>query len=513
MLPLESTPQQAENPERRAKADRLLDLIRQLRRRKQDQPLDFYKPLPHQDVFHRSLARTRLLIAANRAGKSEPNVVECCRYAYGRNPYRPHVKAPNVGWVISLSNEAQRDILQPKFERYVAKNDIEHIRYRQRGVWDQLILKNGSIIGFKSCEMGREVLQGTALHWASFDEEPDQDIYDEIMVRLADYRGDSWLSFTPVNGMTWTWDSFASIEPDVLKKRSIEIFRASMWDNARSKGGHIDDDEIRRLEESIPDPAMRAIRIYGEYRSQVGRVYKSFDPNVHCVDRLPETIMGDDGLIKPHLDVYVGIDTGRCFSANFVVVDYFGNMFLFAEYFAEERPLSEHARAVLNIANTYGVSPTYILDRSSQFFTDLAEFGIVPLHADNDVESGISAMQEVMRFNPDQQKGPQYGNPAFYVVRPKCPRFLWEVVRYQWDTPALSGPAAGEKKNAPRKKDDHSMDSARYIASHHPEPSRPPTPEDDNRPIHVKIRDRIKSRLTAKVEERNQSDGLGLNDY
>jgi phage terminase large subunit-like protein len=488
------------------------ELLAARRRRKESKPWEFYRPLKKLAGFHVSKARVKAIIAANRAGKTEAHVIQAIRYALGQNPHK-EIPVPNHGWIVSVSNDAQREILQPKFERYLPKEFLRNIVYRQRRVWDQLILPNGSIIGFKSCEMDRKVFQGAALHWASFDEEPDQDIYQEVLTRLTDYRGDAWLTFTPINGMTWTYDEF--VDPKTKNKNS-EVFTSSMWDNAKSAGGHIDDDEIRLREESITDPIMRRIRIYGEFHSQVGRIYKSFDTRTHVIEELPRDLLAQDGTINANLDTYVCLDTGRCFAATFFVVDYLGNVFLFDEYYDEsegrEGTINYRGRTVLNMCSKWGISPEFTLDTTSQFFSDLSELGINANHGDNDVEKGIAAVQEYMAVNEKRSIGPRFNNPKFYVVGPRCPRFLFEVQRYVWDTPASSGPTMGEKKNKPRKKDDHVIDTVRYMIVKKPEASRPPEGE-DNRPIQSRILEYVKKRAMEREREPKGSTGDGLDQY
>lgn len=488
------------------------ELLAARRRRKIERPWEFYKPLRKLAGFHVSKARIKAIIAANRAGKSEAHVAQVCRRALGQDPHRPDFPVPNHGWVISVSNEAQREILQEKFERYLPPSHLKNIVYRPKRVWDQLILPNGSVIGFKSCEMDRKVFQGAALHWASFDEEPDKEIFDEVMTRLTDYKGDAWLTFTPVNGMTWTYDAFIDGKN---RLKDVEVFHASMWDNAKSNGGYLDDDEVRRQEDNVKDPIMRRIRIYGEYHSQMGRIYKSFDENIHGIQELPPHMLAADGTISSQFDTYVRIDTGRCFAATFFVVDYFGNIFLFDEFFDEsegrEGTISYRCRTLRNMCTKWGISPECKVDPSSQFVVDLQENEINVTLADSDVEKGIGALQEYMAYNPARSTGPHFNNPRFYVVVPRCQRFVFEVKRYSWDTPASSGAAEGEKKNKPRKKDDHVVDTVRYMAVDKPLASRPPEGE-DTRPIQHRITEYVKNRATEREKESHSdgfNDGLG----
>ena len=492
--------------------DEFRDLLAARRRRKIERPWEFYRPLKKLAGFHVSKARIKAIIAANRAGKSEAHVMQVIRRALGQDPHRLDFPVPNHGWVISVSNEAQREILQPKFERYLPASYLKNIVYRQRRVWDQLILPNGSVIGFKSCEMDRKVFQGAALHWASFDEEPDEDIFDEVMMRLTDYAGDAWLTFTPVNGMTWTYDKFVDPDSKTLIK-GVEIFQASVWDNAKSNGGYLDDEEVQRMEDNVKDPIMRRIRIYGEYHSQVGRIYKSFDPKIHGIDELPPNMLATDGTIASQFDTYVRIDTGRRFAATFYVVDYFGNIFLFDEYFDEsegrEGTITYRARMLRNMCTKWGINPEFKVDPSSQFVIDLSEAEINASLADSDVLKGIGAVQEYMAVNTSKSQGPHLLNPKFYVVGSRCPRFLFEVKRYSWDTPAASGAAAGEKKNQPRKKDDHVMDTLRYMCVDKPAASKPPEGE-DTRPIQQRILEYVKNKTAQRELEKSQSSWDGL---
>jgi len=79
---------------------------------------------------------------------------------------------------------------------------------------------------------------------------------------------------------------------------------------------------------------------------------------------------------------------------------------------------------------------------------------------------------------------------------------LFEFQRYVWENPASSGQAAGEKKNKPRKKDDHIMDVIRYMLVKRAEPPKPPPGEEDRRPFSDQIRDHAK----GKFNENQQSD-------
>lgn len=488
-------------------------LIQERRRRLESNPLDFYRALPHASAFHASKARVRALIGSNRCGKSEGNTVEVCRYGTDENPHKPK-RGRTDGWVVSVTNEAQREILQPKFKRYIMPYLARPPIMRPHDVWDKLILKNGSTIGFKSCEMDVKTFQGVNLDYVSFDEEPEQKIYKECMARLLDRKGDAWISMTPLNGLDWSYDTF--VDPD-KRARDVELFGPiSMWENAVSRGGYIPDEEITRFEQSLSDPIECRIRVYGEYQNQAGRIYKTFDTQVHVLQQLPRHFVNDDGTMSPHLDYFVIIDTGRCFAASFFLVDYLGNVVMFDEHYDEDKTISHHARRIHNMLSIYGISPTFVCDPSSQFFLELAENGINCQHGDNDVQKGIDTVQEYMHVSPPPRGvGLKYSNPRFYVLGAKCPRFMFEIQRYVWEQPASSGQAQGEKKNTPRKKDDHVMDTARYMLVQKPDPPKPPAGEEDRRPFSDQIRDHAKSKMNETGEKGGAegTDPFGLDSF
>jgi hypothetical protein len=335
-------------------------------------------------------------------------------------------------------------------------------------------------------------------------------------MRLTDYAGPSWLTMTPLNGMTWVYDDF--VDPKT-KGADTEVFGASMWDNAVSVGGHIPDAEIEQVEQSIKDPIERRIRIYGEFLSQVGRIYKLWNEDVHVLAELPANLVLPGGQIRPEFDTYCAIDTGRCFAAGFYVADYLGNVYKFDEHYDESEDergtIAYRGRTVLNICARYEIWPTFIVDKSTQFYTDLAELGIhCQLSDTTDVLRGIDVVRDYLAYDEKKPLGPLQCNPRFYVLD-RCEETRREYPRYQWDTPSRSGPTEGEKKNKPKKKNDHALDCDRMMLELRPDASKPPTADEDSRPLPEKIRERVREKVSGRYQEkvRQASDPWGIDDY
>ena len=183
---------------------RLLKIKQEIERRKIQNPLNSYNTgeLVHkkQLAFHKCLKRNRWVFGGNRSGKTECGAVEAIWMCLGTHPYRPN-RANVHGWVVSLSQQVQRDVAQRKILHYLDKSYIEDIvmlsgkkSSPENGIIDQIIIKNkfGSLstLGFKSCDQGREKFQGASLDFVWFDEEPPQDIYEECLMRIIDREGD-----------------------------------------------------------------------------------------------------------------------------------------------------------------------------------------------------------------------------------------------------------------------------------------------------------------------------------
>ena len=195
----------------------ILALEREQRRRAAE-PLRLYnaeKVHLKQMEFHRCGSRNRWVFGGNRSGKTECGAVESVWLALGEHPYKPN--RPDVqGWVVSLTQQVQRDVAQSKILKYLPPRRIADIVMAsgrkgapEYGIIDHITVRNAfgglSKIGFKSCDQGREKFQGTSLDFVWFDEEPPFDVYEECRMRVFDRRGYIFGTMTPLKGLTWVY--------------------------------------------------------------------------------------------------------------------------------------------------------------------------------------------------------------------------------------------------------------------------------------------------------------------
>lgn len=185
--------------------------------------LKTYSPYTKQTEFHAAgkIYRERLFMAGNQLGKTIAGGAEAAMHATGLYPpdWAGRIFTTNTkGWVAGVTGESTRDNPQRVLMGEVGKFGTGSIPKScivgyssARGVANLLdtvcvkhVTGEESIIAFKAYEKGREKWQGETLHWVWFDEEPPLDIYTEGLTRTNVHGGVTFITFTPLLGMSDT---------------------------------------------------------------------------------------------------------------------------------------------------------------------------------------------------------------------------------------------------------------------------------------------------------------------
>jgi phage terminase large subunit-like protein len=286
--------------------DKLL-LKEQLKERQATDPLRTWAPTPKQGPFIHAVLKGKpyenWFVAANRSGKSDAGAycgatlarfgVENPRGAYSDGGRVAVFDRATSGWVVSLDFPSSRDIIQPKyFDNGFVPPGASHAPFippREIDDWrasDQILkLKNGSLIGFKSCDSGPLKFQGAEKDFIHFDEEPRHDVYQESTIRVAAgrrLRVFGTCTLLPpegqVGGVTWLFGEIITPFLDG-KQRHWAVFGASIYDNP-----HLPPEEIKRLEAKYPEGSIeRKIRLNGEWLPGLAgsRAYTAFQRRLH----------------------------------------------------------------------------------------------------------------------------------------------------------------------------------------------------------------------------------------
>lgn len=415
-----------------------------------------------QIAFHKCKKKNRWVFGGNRSGKTECGAVESVYMARGIHPYRKN--RDNVfGWVVSLSQQVQRDVAQSKILQYLNPEWIDDVIMLsgrkdsiKNGVIDQIKIKNVfggiSTIGFKSCDQGREKFQGSSLDFVWFDEEPPKDIYEECRMRVLDKNGDIFGTMTPLKGLTFIYD-----EIYLNRSNSPDIWYEFMeW----ADNPFLDKKEVKKLTATLSDTELESRR-YGKFRSDTGLVYTEFDENVHVIEPFDVPYDWQDVLsIDPGLN--------NPLSCHWYCVDYDGNIYVVAEHYEAKRDIGYHAGKINEISDIIGWHRdgkgriVALIDSaanqrtlaSQKSVTELFyEYGIVANPKVNkDLFAGIARVKEYFKSN------------KIFIFK-NCVNMIREIKGYWWGD-----------GDVPKKKDDHSLDELRYYVMSKPDNVRPKTP-------------------------------------
>ena len=445
--------------------EKIFQIEKEIERRKQNDFLAAYntgdKIHKKQLDFHKCKKRNRWVFGGNRSGKTECGAAECAYMARGIHPYRENRK-DTCGWVVSLSTQVQRDVAQKKILHYLRRDWIDGIvmlsgrkDFPEDGVIDFIRVKNVfggiSVIGFKSCDQGREKFQGTSLDFVWFDEEPPKDIYEECRMRVIDKKGDIFGTMTPLKGLTFVYH-----EIYLNRKNDPEVWYEFMeW----ADNPYLDEGEIAMIEACLDETTLQTRR-FGRFASSEGLVYPEFDERVHVIEPFSvpkewqDTLSIDPGLNNP-------------LSAHWYAVDFDDNVYVIAEHFAAGKDIDYHAQKIKEISarlgwKTDGQGRVRALIDSAAKQRTLAsvksvaelfyERGIlVNPDVDKDMFSGIARVKSYLNT--------KNGLPNLYVFK-NCTELIKELKGYYWGSGDL-----------PKKVDDHALDEMRYYLMTRPKKS------------------------------------------
>lgn len=444
-------------------ADALKQLTTGLKQQVREPNVYGYQPHEKQVPFHASTAKKKLYIGGNRSGKTTSAVVEDIYWAKGEHPNRKVPEAPTYGRVHGVDFlQGVQKILLPQFQRWVPPSMLKN------GSWEDsynkelrtLYFENGSFIEFMSYDQDLNKFAGTSRHFNHYDEEPPQHIFNESNARLVDTAGSYWVSMTPVDGMTWVYET---LYLNGIEDPKFLVVEVDMLDNP-----YINEEAAEDFLSTL-DKDERAAREHGQFIQLGGRVFKAFSKDVHVIapDELPDDMSGwqifrsmDHGYSNPTAWLWHAVSPDN-------------EIITFDEHYQAELTVNEHARIVTEkdqshfkladftvgdpaIAQRQGVTGTSIQ-------IEYADNGIFIAPGNNDVASGITRMAQYLKMVPEK-------NYPRWRISANCVNLIREMERLRWQTWSSRKTAfENNKKEKIHKKDDHAADSSRYFFTFMPD--------------------------------------------
>jgi phage terminase large subunit-like protein len=330
--------------------------------------MEFFEPYPKQWEFINlgAVKNERCLFAGNRYGKSETGAFETACHCTGFYP--PEWKGrrfdhPVNAWVAGEGGQHNRDVLQYKLfgppgnpdalgSGFIPRDalvgqptaarggvadafDTAQIKHYTNGVFDGL-----SRLQFKSYEQGRKKFQGADLDLIWWDEEPTEDVYVEGKARTINRGGMTFMTFTPLQGMSAVVKRFWNNTTDELIGHVLMGPKHAL---------HIGEKELAAMLSAYPKYQHRA-RMEGIPMLGTGAIFNANE----------ESLKYDPAIYVPDYWLKLwGIDFGMShpFAAVFCLWDRETDVFyVHKEYRVTGALPIVHADAILRIAGDYPVA-------------------------------------------------------------------------------------------------------------------------------------------------------------
>lgn len=383
-----------------------------------------YQPHQHQQKFHESKSRTRLLLSGIRGGKTVAGTVESLIVSLeGKTPY---FSAPNVGAVVAATYPMLRDVVLPEFWRFCPPELVREYNRSEMTV----TLVNGSVILFRSAD-NPERLRGLDLNWFWIDEAAiaKKVAYDILLGRVAQKGGIGWLTTTP-KGYNWLYDEVYTPWKEGDKDYDVIVFRS--YDNP-----FFPKSEIQRLKEKY-DPDFFQQELEAKFVLFAGLVYKDFNPILHVKELEAHE----------HCSYYIaGVDWGYTNPAaiEIIGVTYDDKMKVLYEWFEERRTIDQIADAAEILDKDYHIRAFYCDPSEPSFIEQFRRKGMTAIPANNEINYGINAIAEKLRKQELE-------------INKTCKNLIREFQTYQYPETRTDKPI----QEKPVKVDDHALDALRY---------------------------------------------------
>lgn len=263
----------------------------------------------------------------------------------------------------------------------------------------------------------------------------------------------------------------------------IEIVEGSTYENA-----HVLDADFIQTLESAYTGQMKDRFLKGEWVAYEGLVYPDFSEGIHVVrhDRIVQ-YMNDEirrGAKLTWREAYdYGLQVPSCYLLAFT--DTRGNTFIVDGFYRAEFSVEDQAKEIENIRHKWGVARSNYIYADPSIFRRAAGDGktvgksIADLFFDhnsrllftrgnNDIINGITKVRSYLQPRP-YHVNPIDSTPGapFLYVSDNVPFVQDEFSSYYWKTNSK-----GDREDVPVDKNDHAMDTIKYLLSYAPEPAK-----------------------------------------
>jgi len=467
----------AEKLEGQLTLDRLekenIKILDALKARKKAIGMDYYTPNVMQMRAHKSMARTVLLCAGNRSGKSHCGAMELCFHLTRRYPeWYPEAKrfkGPIKAIVSCTSFQKALTVIEPKIASLLPQGYYS-IKRNPQGYPSRIKCKDGSTVDILTLEMADQMYESADWDFAWEDEPQHQRKREAIFRGLTDRRGREIITFTPI---TEPWMKEELI--DKADNVRIELITASIRDNLADINGNeiLSKEAVDEFEASLSDEFKEA-RLHGQFYTLRGRVYKEFNESAHvksfsyqdpeflgrpviCIldphDRRPHHLIW--AFIDPTDDIYVDRElTIHCELPDLAKM---------IRKIEEENKYYVKRRF---IDPNFGRKPAASGSNRS-VIQEISRAGVGFYEAQDDIELGHMIVRDYLHYNMDKPIS-SVNKPKIFFHYQNCPKTIRSLRNLQYEE--WQGKTKGERsaKEAEKDRDTDGADCIRYLCISRP---------------------------------------------
>ena len=273
-----------------------------------EQQREIRECLPHlsgerykwQSEFINSSSRICLLVAANQIGKSKSQIEKCISWATDVEKWsdRFTVRKPRQFWYLypSLGTVANTEINEKWIPDILPRGKFkEHPLYGwkleyKKGDPYALRFNSGVGIYFKSYDQNVRNLQTSTCDAIFTDEEPPENLYDELLLRLNATRGYFNMVFTATKGQEFFRQIIEENKiPDahIVKGDYHDYNSVTMYDCLEfpsGNPGHITKEQIDFIKRTSKSKIEVDRRVFGKFVKEKGLKFGSFNPKKHVIE-------------------------------------------------------------------------------------------------------------------------------------------------------------------------------------------------------------------------------------
>lgn len=430
-----------------------------------------YVPHPKQKSFHQSLHKIRGVFGGNRSGKTEMGTLEAWFHASGEYPDWYPIEGrfhnPTRGRIVVTDyKKGANEVLEPKILKWFPENRVVKIdRFQGHIVKIHVRHKSGGIstMDVMTHEQDSMAFEGWSGHWVWFDEPPPREQFVACMRGLIDFRGRAWLTLTPISE-PWLFDEIVG----KADSRRVMFITVDIRDNP-----YLTEQEIQDFEATLSPDEVEA-RIHGNFIHLAGRIFKIFDPKIHCISDMPKGWQN-----WPKWFVLDPADR-RQHCGIWACVDPLDNIYIYDEIYMsgtldqlctailmKERSMGVNPDSVIRILDpNKGMTPTTVT--GLKLVEEFGERGLgFTCNVNDDIALGHMAVSTKLFY--DKSKPLSFDNkPKLLFLQGTTTECIKQILSYVWDDWKGINKGTRSAKETPKDVNKDFPDCVRYLVVSRP---------------------------------------------